>query len=47
VTDEQKARELFRDVRAMVSVTSGDEARANAARWLEEIARLGAGSLVV
>ena len=47
VTDEQKARELFRDVRAMVSVTSADDARANAARWLEEIAKLGARSLVV
>lgn len=47
VTDEQKARELFRDVRAMVSVTSADDARANAARWLEEIARLGASSLVL
>ena len=47
VTDEPKARKLFYDVRAMVSMTSADDARANAARWLEEIARLGASSLVL
>lgn len=42
VQDERKARELFRDVRAMVDVTSPDEARAHAARWLEEVARRAA-----
>lgn len=47
VTDEPKARKFFYDVRAMVSMTSADDARANAARWLEEIARLGASSLVL
>ena len=47
VTEEPKARKLFYDVRAMVSMTSADDARANAARWLEEIARLGASSLVL
>ena len=47
VTDEPKARKFFYDVRAIVSMTSADDARANAARWLEEIARLGASSLVL
>ena len=42
VTDERQARELFTDVRAMTSMTTADEAKANAALWLEEIARRAA-----
>ena len=39
VTHERQARELFTDVHALTSATTADEARANAAPWLEEIAR--------
>lgn len=39
VTDEQKARQLFTNVQSMTAVTNVEEAKANAARWLEEIAR--------
>jgi glycerate kinase len=39
VTDEKKALELFKGVQSMVSLTSADDARANAAKWLEEVAR--------
>ncbi len=39
VTDEDKARALFTDVLSMVSVTSPEDARAHAAKWLEEIAQ--------
>jgi glycerate kinase len=42
VTDPSKARHLFTDVHSMVAVTSADEAKANAAHWLEEIARRAA-----
>ena len=42
VTDERRARALFTDVHAMTSVTTADEAQANAALWLEEIARRAA-----
>jgi glycerate kinase len=42
VTDERKARQLFTDVQAMVAITSVAEAKANAAHWLEEIARRAA-----
>jgi glycerate kinase len=39
VTDEQKARRLFTNVLSMTAVTNADDARANAAKWLEEISR--------
>jgi glycerate kinase len=42
VTDEQKARTLFMNVHSMVKVTTSEEAHANAAKWLEEIARRAA-----
>ena len=42
VTDERRARALFTDVHAMTSVTTADDAQANAASWLEEIARRAA-----
>jgi glycerate kinase len=42
VSDEGQARELFANVHSMVGVTSADDARANAAQWLEEIARRAA-----
>jgi len=42
VTDEQKARQLFTNVQSMAAVTSVDEAKADAAKWLEEIARRAA-----
>ena len=45
VADEDKARELFRSVHSMVSVTNPDDARANAAKWLEEIARRAANAV--
>jgi glycerate kinase len=45
VSDEAKARELFKGVHSMVSVTNADDARANAAKWLEEIARRAANSM--
>ncbi len=38
VTDEERARRLFTCVRAMTSVTSADDARAQAGKWLQEIA---------
>ena len=42
VTDERKARELFTNVQSMVALTSADEAKADAAKWLEEIAKRAA-----
>jgi glycerate kinase len=42
VTDERKAREMFQNVQSMISLTTADDARANAAKWLEEIARRAA-----
>lgn len=45
ITDEGKALELFKSVRSMVSMTNPDDARANAAKWLEEIARGAANAM--
>jgi glycerate kinase len=45
VTDEDKARRLFTDVRSMTALTSADESRTNAGRWLEEIAQRSAQSV--
>jgi len=42
VTDEEKARQLFSKVHSMTALASDKEAKANAARWLEEIARRAA-----
>jgi glycerate 2-kinase len=42
VTDEGRARELFQSVHSMVNLTNADDARANAAKWLEEIAQRAA-----
>jgi len=42
VTDVEKARQLFTNVQSMVAITSGDEAKANASKWLNEIARSAA-----
>lgn len=42
VTDAEKARQLFQSVHSLLGVTTPDEARAQAARWLEEIARRAA-----
>ncbi|HTD65546.1 MAG TPA: glycerate kinase [Candidatus Limnocylindria bacterium] len=42
VTDVEKARQLFTNVHSMVAITSGDEAKANASKWLNEIARSAA-----
>jgi glycerate 2-kinase len=39
VTDPERARQLFTNVQAMVSATSVEDANANAAKWLEELAR--------
>src|SRR5688572_5932415 len=38
VTDEEKARQLFTGVQCLTSVTNADDARANADKWLQEIA---------
>lgn len=38
VTDVEKARQLFTNVQSMTPVTSAEEAKTNAAKWLEEIA---------
>ena len=38
VTDEEKARQLFTGVQCLTSVTNADDARANAEKWLQEIA---------
>ena len=45
VTDEGKARELFKGVHSMVNLTNADDARANAPKWLEEIARRAATAI--
>jgi glycerate 2-kinase len=42
VTDHDKARELFSGVLAMTSLTTAEEARAQAGKWLEEAARRAA-----
>ena len=42
VTDAEKARQLFQSVHSLLGVTTPDEARAQAARWLEEISRRAA-----
>jgi glycerate kinase len=38
VTDEGKARQLFTGVQCITSVTNADDAKANAGKWLQEIA---------
>ena len=42
VTNEEKARRLFSHVHSMTALTTDQEAKANAAKWLEEIARRAA-----
>ena len=44
VTDQTRARELFTNVHAMTALTSADDARTNAGKWLEEISRTAASS---
>lgn len=38
VTNPEKAGELFTDVHSMISLTSADEAKADAGKWLQEVA---------
>ncbi len=42
VTDESRARQLFSDVQALLSVATEEEAQAQAAKWLEEISKQAA-----
>jgi glycerate 2-kinase len=44
VTDQDKARQLFTNVHAMTAITSADDARTNAGKWLEEISRRAGAS---
>jgi glycerate kinase len=44
VTDQARARELFTNVHAMTALTSADDAKANAGKWLGEISRRAAAS---
>jgi len=39
ITGTEKARQLFTNVQSMTAITSADEAKADAPKWLEEIAR--------
>jgi len=38
VTDEEKARNLFTHVQSITAITTGDDAKAHAGQWLQEIA---------
>jgi len=42
VTDSDKARKLFANVHSLVDMTTPEEAKANAGKWVEEIARRAA-----
>jgi glycerate kinase len=44
VTDQARARGLFTNVHAMTALTSADDAKANAGKWLGEISRRAAAS---
>src|SRR6185503_10956631 len=39
VTDSDKARNLFKNVHSLVDLTTSEEAKTNAGRWVEEAAR--------
>ena len=45
VTDEGKARQLFTGIQCITSVTSADDGKANAGKWLREIAARSAGAV--